>query len=315
MPRVLQGPPPSALGLGSPPPSLLLLCWARMDQQHLPSTLHPLQHPALPQPPPHCPPCCSPGCQSSIFGPLPLQFMARSGGTAPPCTPPFLAQLLARPGEGCRVLVLCAPKPQPGTAGRGGPRGNNWWGGLVEVPGVGDHRRGPGGAQWPPHSVARAGRWRGRESEQPMTPATFLPLNWELEWCKCWDQSQEGVAQLGRANEGCRGWGGPSRAVTQRRDRRSSARSRWVPSRRQPRSQHPQAETEPPALGAGWGAAASTAVVPPPMLCWCPGAAPWLSPGLGEPQGHGFWDPRPQPHGIAGAERVQLQQHPFSLKN
>lgn len=51
------------------------------------------------------------------------------------------------------------------------------------------------------------------------------------------------------------------------------------------------------------------------MLCWCPGAAPWLSPGLGEPQGHGFWDPRPQPHGNAGAEGVRLQQHPFSLKN
>lgn len=135
-------PPPSALGLGSPPSSLLLLCWAKMDQLHLPSTLHPPaapQHPALPQPPPRCPPCCSPGYQSSIFGPLPLQFMARSGGTAPLCTPPFLAQLLARPGEGCRVLVLCAPKPQPGTAGRGGPRGNNWWRGLVEVPGVGDH--------------------------------------------------------------------------------------------------------------------------------------------------------------------------------
>lgn len=53
----------------------------------------------------------------------------------------------------------------------------------------------------------------------------------------------------------------------------------------------------------------------PPMLCWCPGAAPWLSPGLGEPQGRGFWDPRPQPHGSAGAEGVRLQQHPFSLKN
>lgn len=136
-------PPPISSGTWQPPPPPCCCCagpkWISCTSPAPCTPPAAPQHPALPRPPPRCPPCCSPGCQSSIFGPLPLQFMARSGGTAPPCTPPFLAQLLARPGEGCRVLVLCAPKPQPGTAGRGGPRGNNWWGGLVEVPGVGDH--------------------------------------------------------------------------------------------------------------------------------------------------------------------------------
>lgn len=93
------------------------------------------------------------------------------------------------------------------------------------------------------------------------------------------------MAQLGRANEGCRGWGGSSRAVTQCRDRRSSARSRWVPSRRRPLSRHPQAEMRllggprslQPSLRGGGQLPARPWCPPDALLVsWgCPVAVPW----------------------------------------
>lgn len=136
-------PPPISSGTWQPPPPpLLLLCWAKMDQLHLPSTLHPPaapQHPALPRPPPRCPPCCSPGCQSSIFGPLPLQFMARSGGTAPPCTPPFLASSLQGQEKDAGSWCSAPPNHSPAQQAGEGREEITGGGGLVEVPGVGDH--------------------------------------------------------------------------------------------------------------------------------------------------------------------------------
>lgn len=48
-------------------------------------------------------------------------------------------------------------------------------------------------------------------SEEPiraLTPVTFLPLNWELERCKGWDQSQEGGGSTGEGKRGVQGLGG-----------------------------------------------------------------------------------------------------------
>lgn len=88
-----SGDPPHQLwDLAAPPPPCCCCAGPKWISCTSPAPCTPPaapQHPALPRPPPRCPPCCSPGCQSSIFGPLPLQFMARSGGDCTPLYPPF----------------------------------------------------------------------------------------------------------------------------------------------------------------------------------------------------------------------------------
>lgn len=158
VPRVLQGIPPSALGLGSPPPLLAAAVLgqngsAAPPQHPAPPPAAP-RHPALPRPPPRCPPCCSPGCQSSIVGPLPLQFMARSGGTAPPCTPPFLASSLQGQekdaGSWCSAPPNHSPAQQAGEGREEITGGGVWWRslGLETIEGVLGGLSGPHTA-WP----------------------------------------------------------------------------------------------------------------------------------------------------------------------